>query len=674
MAIALVAIPLGLHFHQYVEPFPWLGAILLAAAAAGARVFGVPLPGKGYATFVVGVGIAAVAAIGWAAAGAAGGLGIIVADRWARRLPVRNAISNAAHFATACVMSGLLYGAVSGGLGYAAFAPWNAWRLLLLSLSFIACVNLTFYLQLVLSPAIAWVDPMLTARWEASVAILSTLLALGALALSYRPWSVEGYLTGALVLAGLAAFSHWLVRRGSSGESLALIHRLSRAISARPEIALALDEIGPLARALVPWDDMGIAVYDTVRRELLILADSDGALSPGTRLPAAGGLAALAIESRRAVTDAVLGDDERRRGSSIAVPLLHGDRVVGVWTVRHRRHDMYRPHDAALLEYVAPGLALSLSLDRLIRPVLDASAHVAQQAESLTATTAQLHASAEQSAESASRTAAIVRAVAGTLSAGARDAADASRLAGETASEGARTQTVGDDVLRDARAVRAATDGVLARLASAEETVRASAGEITTLREISAAVHGFGQMLTVRADEAGVLALNANVEAARAGQHGGGFSVVAHELHAVAERNAAEAEEIERAVTGIDAALDRAVALMDRTRVDVTTVAAASRGWAIELDRIVAAAETLAAAGRRIAERARANADRSSSTAASLATAREDAVTAAGESDAVAGASAEQEQVVHAITQSANELNATAADLAAAVASIRTAR
>ncbi|MDQ6829801.1 MAG: hypothetical protein M3081_13150, partial [Gemmatimonadota bacterium] len=67
-------------------------------------------------------------------------------------------------------------------------------------------------------------------------------------------------------------------------------------------------------------------------------------------------------------------------------------------------------------------------------------------------------------------------------------------------------------------------------------------------------------------------------------------------------------------------------------------------------------------------------ADRSSSTAAALATAREDAITAAAESDAVAGASAEQEQVVHSLTGAANELSATAADLAAAVAAIRAAR
>ena len=85
---------------------------------------------------------------------------------------------------------------------------------------------------------------------------------------------------------------------------------------------------------------------------------------------------------------------------------------------------------------------------------------------------------------------------------------------------------------------------------------------------------------------------------------------------------------------------------MDRTRLDVLAISEQSRSWSVDLDQIVAGAEGIADAGRRIAERARANATRATSSAAVLAAARINAVTAAEESDAVAGASAEQEEVI----------------------------
>ncbi|MEP6691845.1 MAG: GAF domain-containing protein, partial [Gemmatimonadaceae bacterium] len=491
ITIAALAVPAGLAAHQQLSPFPWLAAILIAFAAGATRVFGIPLPGKGYATFAVGAGIAAVVSLGWAAGALAVGAGIFAFDLAARRLPLRNAISNAAHFMTACAVSGTLYATTSGGLGAAALTPWNAWRLALLIMTFVGCVNTTFYLQLVLSPAIAWVDPRLTARWEATVATLSTLLALGALDLAYHAWSPAAYVAGAAVLAGLAVLAHRLARRGAAGESLALVHHLARAISARPALSRAFDEIGPLTRRLVPWDDMGISALDPATGELVVVADTSPKLPVGTRVVARAGLAAQAIHTRRATTDLSLAREERRLGSSIAVPLLQGERVVGVWTVRHARRDMYRPHDAALLEYVAPGLALSVSLDSLIRPVLDASARVGQQAESLTAATAQLHAASEQSADSASRTADVVRTVAAALGTGAAGAEAARTLASETADEGGRTLGTGEAMVLSARAVRASTDGVLARLTSVEQTMRASADEMATLREISATVHRF---------------------------------------------------------------------------------------------------------------------------------------------------------------------------------------
>jgi hypothetical protein len=198
VAFGTLSVSLGLAFNYYAHPFPWLGAGLLLVTAAATRVFGIPLPGKGFSSFAVGPGIAALIALDWAAGALTVALGIIVGDAVFRRLPMRNAISTAGHFLTAGTVAGYsYYGLLNGQLGVAAFSAGNAWRLGIMIALFLLTANGTFYLQLKLSPAIAWVDARLTARWEGTVAVLATLLALGALRLAYSESTPRTMMAGA---------------------------------------------------------------------------------------------------------------------------------------------------------------------------------------------------------------------------------------------------------------------------------------------------------------------------------------------------------------------------------------------------------------------------------------------------------------------------------------------
>ena len=676
VAFAAFTVPVGLALHQYARPVPWLGVLLIVTILAATRAFGIPLPGKGFASFAVGAAIPAVLALGWAGGALAGAAGLLIGDSIVRRLPLRNAVGNAGHFATACCLAGITYFTLLGGApGVIAFTSANLWRLGIFIGLFLAIVNATFYLQLRLSPAIAWVDARLTARWEGTVAVLATLLGLGAMRIAYAHDLTSAYIAVAGVLVGITVLAHWLVRKAAVGEGLQLVQRLTRALTARPELHRAMDDIQRLTRSLVPWEEMQIAAYDAEQAEFVVVSDTSPSAAIGARFSAREGLPALAAKHARPVVTkhglraAVKGAGST--GSEIAIPLKQGDRLAGLWTIRHSRTDMYRDYDAALLEAVAPQLALSLSLDSLIRPVLNASERVAQHVESITATTQQLHAASQESADSARRLSTTVRDLSRALAQGAQQATTAQQSADQTASEGGGTRRSGEEMLTDARAVRGATAQAAKRLTDAADTALAGSEQVSRLQDVSHAVRSFGETITALADQTGLLALNAAVEAARAGVHGRGFAVVAQEIRDLADRSSEEAEGMDRAVRDIHATLQRAMELMERTRHEVLAVAEESTSWVDELDRIVTASEAVAAAGIRIADVSRENAEHSGVMALALAGARDGAEHAASETAVVAGSSTQQEAAIESLNDAATQLSHTAQELAAAVRAVR---
>lgn len=264
-----------------------------------------------------------------------------------------------------------------------------------------------------------------------------------------------------------------------------------------------------------------------------------------------------------------------------------------------------------------------------------------------------------------------VKRLADTLSTGAEKSQITRSSADGNVAEGQSTQKSGEQMVQDARLVRDATVEAHSQLMAAAAIVQEGAEQVAKLQNVSAAVQRFGQTITELADQTGLLALNASVEAARAGVHGRGFAVVAQEIRVLADSSSTEAEGINRSVREIRATLDRAAALMQRTREEVLAVANASQNWVDELDRILAKAEAVASAGQRIVASASDTAGRSAELARALGLAREDATRAATETETVAGASSQQGSAIESLSDATLQLSDMAHNLAAAVAMVR---
>ena len=146
-----------------------------------------------------------------------------------------------------------------------------------------------------------------------------------------------------------------------------------------------------------------------------------------------------------------------------------------------------------------------------------------------------------------------------------------------------------ESVQANVRSIQEATSLAGRATAQGREGMAMATQAIETMEQIGAASHQVGDitgLIDSIAFQTNILALNASVEAARAGQQGRGFAVVASEVRALAERSAAAARDIK--------------GLIENTRVRVEQGTDIVRDTGRKIDDIVGRIDELSAIVARI--------------------------------------------------------------------------
>jgi hypothetical protein len=475
----------GLGFSSLMAPFPWRQAVLVFVVGLATRRFGASLPGKWYVSLIPGVAAAAIAALGWAVGGVVAALAVILGDLFFRRGSLRPALETAGHLAVGIALAGGAYDLLGGIHGLGAFWDRNLLRLCFLFLMVPVIANASVFVQMRATGAVGRVNTGLTLRWETVAAGLGLALGITGLRVTYGGFPPNSAVMLVILWIGFAALASWVLQRGATAEGLLAAGELTRALGARTSFAAAFDDMRMLTGSLLPWHDMGMARYDAATNEFVIAAETSAAVRAGTRISTDAGLARLAVERRAPVTDHDLPAGERAaHGAEILVPLTYGERLVGLWSVRHAEAGTYSDSDARLLGHLATPLALAIALDGLVGPVLDASSETAAQVARIGGATQALQVGAAQAASNARRMADTVRGLAGTLGEGATRAGDTRSAAASSATHGEATRNGGQRMLASARAMRDETATATSRLRDAASAVEAGTELLDRLRQV----------------------------------------------------------------------------------------------------------------------------------------------------------------------------------------------
>ncbi len=214
-----------------------------------------------------------------------------------------------------------------------------------------------------------------------------------------------------------------------------------------------------------------------------------------------------------------------------------------------------------------------INLQSLMLEVSQSSAHISHSVEQVKNQTDSNNAVLEAHTTETEQVVAAIEEMSATANDVASNAANASQF----------TQSTNVQVSESKRVVLDATSTVSQLVGDVDTT----ANNITEISKDTSDITNVLKVIGEIADQTNLLALNAAIEAARAGEQGRGFAVVADEVRALAARTQSSTAEIEATLSKLHSGSESAMTAMNHTKTSCQRTAQSTTQVADDLDTIV---------------------------------------------------------------------------------------
>ena len=345
-----------------------------------------------------------------------------------------------------------------------------------------------------------------------------------------------------------------------------------------------------------------------------------------------------------------------------AKKIAEGDLSVDVVSVKNKDE---------IGELVGSFNLMTKNLRMLIEQVSTNSIHVASAAEELTA-------SAEQTTQATDQIALSIQEIASgsdtqvqsanecstamkEMTIGIQQVAETSSSVSESAIETNKEANLGNESLQK----------VIHQMNTINTSVEDSASVIRRLGNLSNEIGNIIGVITGIADQTNLLALNAAIEAARAGEHGKGFAVVADEVRKLAEQSKESADQIAELINKIQVDTNQAVNVMEVGTQEVATGMQIVKETGEGFEKILRSIEQVTAQIQEVSAISEEMSASAEEVNASLEEMAHIAQHSSSNTQNVASASEEQLASMEEITSSASSLSNMAEDLQALVSKFK---